>query len=75
MTSTTASSFNVDRRSWLNELALLYVFAGYTAGLFCITSPLWYLNAIGVLLIVHTLTWAAYFVTNLFTPRSFDSTS
>ena len=62
MTSTTASSFNVDRRSWLNELALLYVFAGYTAGLFCITSPLWYLNAIGVLLIVHTLTWAADFV-------------
>lgn len=57
-----AVALSFDRRNWLNAVALVYVFIGYAAGLLCLTSQLWYLNAIGVLLTVHTLTWAAYFV-------------
>ncbi|MEL6160852.1 MAG: fatty acid desaturase [Cyanobacteria bacterium J06627_32] len=47
---------------WLNAIALAYVLGGYVLGLVCIAVPAWPANILGVLLIAHTLVWAAYFV-------------
>ena len=47
---------------WLNAIALIYVLGGYALGIACIVSPAWPANLLGVLLLTHTLVWAAYFV-------------
>ena len=47
---------------WLNGLALSYVFGGYGLGLFCLIAQAVWLNILGVVLVTHTLVWAAYFV-------------
>lgn len=46
----------------LNAMALAYVTGGYGCSLFCISQPDWRINILGVLLLTHTLVWAAYFV-------------
>ncbi|MGD1863207.1 MAG: fatty acid desaturase family protein [Phormidesmis sp.] len=47
---------------WLNGLALTYVFGGYGLGVFCLGAQAIWLNVLGVVLVTHTLVWAAYFV-------------
>ncbi len=47
---------------WLNGLALSYVIGGYGLAIFCIAADAWWLNGLGVVLLTHTLLWAAYFV-------------
>ena len=46
----------------LNSLALAYVVVGYGGAIVCLTASAWLLNILGVLLLTHTLVWAAYFV-------------
>ena len=48
--------------NWLNGLALAYVFGGYGLGIFCLTAQAIWLYVLGVVLVTHTLVWAAYFV-------------
>lgn len=47
---------------WLNGLALGYVIIGYGCSIVCISHPFWLINSLGLLLLTHTLMWAAYFV-------------
>ena len=63
--STALSSRISQRRHWINGLALAYVFIGYGFSIVCISSQFWTANILGVLLLIHTLTWAAYFVHEL----------
>ncbi|MEO1619589.1 MAG: fatty acid desaturase [Cyanobacteria bacterium J06632_3] len=48
--------------NWLNSLALTYVFVGYGLGIVCLGAQTIWLNVLGVVLVTHTLVWAAYFV-------------
>lgn len=45
-----------------NTLALAVVALGYPASVLMLGLPLWWLNLAGVLLLVLTLTWSAYFI-------------
>jgi len=63
--SVTLSSKISQRRNWINGLALVYVVAGYSFSVVCISSQFWTVNILGVLLLIHTLMWAAYFVHEL----------
>jgi fatty acid desaturase len=47
---------------WPNTLALAFVLAGWPLGIALLGQPAWWLNAAGVLLVVVTLTWSAYFI-------------
>ena len=47
---------------WLNGFALAYVVIGYGCSIVCISASFWLTNILGVLLLTHTLVWAAYFV-------------
>ncbi len=47
---------------WPNTLALAFVLAGWPTGIALLGQPAWWLNAAGVLLVVVTLTWSAYFI-------------
>lgn len=47
---------------WLNGAALGYVIVGYCIAIVCISRPFGLINILGVLLLTHTLVWAAYFV-------------
>ncbi|MGB3494401.1 MAG: fatty acid desaturase [Elainellaceae cyanobacterium] len=51
-----------DRNLWINGAALAYTFGGYGVAIALLLSPSWLLNGLGVLLLTHTLMWAAYFV-------------
>ncbi len=65
MTPAIASGFNVyihGRTPWLNGLALTYVGVGYGFSLVCLSADAWPLNLLGVLLLMHTLIWAAYLI-------------
>jgi fatty acid desaturase len=50
---------------WVSGLALAYVLTGYIFAIVCISSAHFLMNAIGVVLLVQTLMWAAYFVHEL----------
>ncbi|YAF98990.1 MAG: fatty acid desaturase (plasmid) [Nodularia sp. CChRGM 3473] len=54
------------RNYWLNYLVIMYIFSGYGFSLFCITTDVWWLNLLGVCLLVHSLMWAAYFIHEFF---------
>ena len=45
-----------------NSLALATTVLGWPAGLWMLGQSVWWLNAIGVLLVALTLTWSAYFI-------------
>jgi fatty acid desaturase len=60
--STDLTTKLANRNHWLNGLALFYVLAGYLLGLVLICSPVWYINVVGTLLLIHTLMGAAYFI-------------
>ncbi|MBI4783435.1 MAG: fatty acid desaturase [Oscillatoriophycideae cyanobacterium NC_groundwater_1537_Pr4_S-0.65um_50_18] len=60
-------SFYINRRThWtsflINGVAIAYVVLGYGFALFCLTQPVGWINLAGVVLLIHTLVWAAYFV-------------
>ncbi|MEM9266369.1 MAG: fatty acid desaturase [Cyanobacteria bacterium P01_F01_bin.13] len=46
----------------VNGLALTYIVVGYGVSIGSITASSWLINILGVLLLTHTLVWAAYFV-------------
>ncbi len=46
----------------VNGLAIAYVIIGYGGSIACICHSGWWINILGVLLLTHTLVWAAYFV-------------
>ncbi|WP_013334622.1 fatty acid desaturase family protein [Gloeothece verrucosa] len=54
------------RNNWLNGIVIAYIFGGYGLSLFCITANNGWLNLLGVVLLTHTLTWAAFFVHEFF---------
>ncbi len=63
-------SFNLkseinQRNAWISRLALLYVLIGYVFAIGFISSSRLLINAIGVILLIHSLVWAAYFVHEL----------
>ncbi len=58
--------YNQHRDNWLNNIALAYIFGGYGLSLLLITTNIWWLNLLGVLLLAHTLTWAAFFAHEFF---------
>jgi fatty acid desaturase len=60
---------------WLNGIAIAYVFGCYGFSLFCITTNLWWLNLLGVVLLTHTLTWAALFLHEFFHYNIFSRSS
>lgn len=45
----------------INALALSYVVLGYGLSIICISTSTVWVNLMGVVLLTHTLTWAAYF--------------
>jgi fatty acid desaturase len=51
-----------DRNYEINGLALFYLLVGYLFGLTYICSEAWTANLLGILLLVHTLMLAAYFI-------------
>lgn len=60
-------SFYINHRThWksrlINGLAIAYVLLGYGFAVFCIAQPTGLVNLVGVVLLIHTLVWAAYFV-------------
>lgn len=64
-TTATSPNFNAyinHRNPWINDLALTYVLGGYGVSLVWISATAWLLNLLGVVLLVHTLLWAAYLV-------------
>lgn len=60
--SAALSSRISQRRKWINGLAVAYIFVGYGFSIVCISSQFWIANILGVLLLIHTFLWAAYFV-------------
>lgn len=54
-----------ERHHWLNGLALAYVVFGYGLSIILMSAQHWLANGLGVLLLIHTLMWAAYFVHEL----------
>ncbi|NJN88405.1 MAG: fatty acid desaturase [Leptolyngbyaceae cyanobacterium SL_7_1] len=58
--------FRISRRQqWVSGVVFCYCLIAYACSIFCISSKSWTLNAVGVLLLVHTLMWSAYFVHDL----------
>lgn len=55
-------NYTTDRNHWLNAAALAYIFGGYGLAIALLLSSFWLLNSLGVVLLIHTLMWAAYFV-------------
>jgi fatty acid desaturase len=45
-----------------NLLALAYTFVGWPVGVWLLTRPEWALNAVGTLLVAHTLVFSAYLI-------------
>ncbi len=66
MTTTTTfadhKNYTTDRNLFINSAALIYTFGGYGVAIALLLSPSWILNGLGVVLLTHTLVWAAYFV-------------
>ncbi|MEM8611706.1 MAG: fatty acid desaturase [Cyanobacteria bacterium P01_H01_bin.105] len=63
--SLVSKAFNeqiIERNHRLNGVALAYVVIGYGCSIVWISHPFWLTNLLGVLLLTHTLVWAAYFV-------------
>ncbi|HHP7244564.1 MAG TPA: fatty acid desaturase [Elainellaceae cyanobacterium] len=58
-------SSKIHQRTWISEASLLYVVMGYAVSIICISNDQLLVNALGVVLLIHTLTWAAYFVHEL----------
>ncbi|MHB1692198.1 MAG: fatty acid desaturase family protein [Thiomonas sp.] len=54
--------FRYDDSAAPNALALGYTVLGYIAGLALLLADAWWLNAMGVLLLAHALTYSAYFL-------------
>ncbi len=54
--------FRYDDGAVPNILALGYMAAGYLAGVGLLVAQAWWLNALGVLLLAHALTYSAYFL-------------
>lgn len=63
------------RNYWLNSMIIAYVLVGYGLSLFCITAVNWWLNLFGVVLLAHSLTWAAFFLHELFHNNIFSRSS
>ncbi|NEP37290.1 MULTISPECIES: fatty acid desaturase [unclassified Moorena] len=61
------------RNHWISYVAIAYVLVGYGLSLFCITTNIWWLNLLGVLLLIHNLTWAALFLHEFFHHNIFSS--
>ena len=57
-----AALFRHDDGVWPNTAALAFTLLGWPAGIALLGQPAWWLNAIGVALVVLTLTWSAYFI-------------
>ncbi|MGJ3248281.1 MAG: fatty acid desaturase [Elainellaceae cyanobacterium] len=55
----------VNQRGWISGISLLYVLIGYCFSIVCISTSRWGVNAVGFVLLVHTLMWAAFFVHEL----------
>jgi fatty acid desaturase len=53
------------RNPWMSGLTLLYILIGYAVALLGISSSNGLINGLGVLLLIHTLLWAAYLVHEL----------
>jgi fatty acid desaturase len=49
-------------RSWLTLIAVCYTLGGWAAGVGMLTLPTPGLNALGVLLVAHTLAYSAYLI-------------
>ncbi|WP_083885631.1 fatty acid desaturase [Synechococcus sp. PCC 7336] len=58
--------------SWVNGIAIVYLLGAYTFSIFGISSDIWWLNLIGVIALVHSLMWAAYFAHELFHDNIFS---
>ena len=54
--------FRNQQGAWLNVAALSYTLAGYAVGVGLLAASHWTLNVVGVLLVGHTLVYAAYFI-------------
>lgn len=63
------------RNYWLNGVAIAYIFGGYVFSIFWITTNIWWLNLLGVALLTHTLTWAAFFLHEFFHHNIFSRSS
>ncbi len=62
-TSSSASDLSAylrQRNPWLNALAMVYILGGYSAGIALLFASPWWLNALGVVLLTHSLIIAAY---------------
>ena len=62
-----------DRNTWINGAAIAYTLLGYGVSLVCITQPAWWLNLFGILLLIHSLIWAAYLIHELIHNNIFRS--
>lgn len=57
------ASFYINHRNhWISAAAIAYVFIGYGVGIAALMAASGWLNLVGLLLVIHTLMWAAYFV-------------
>ncbi|MBE9054190.1 fatty acid desaturase [Nostocales cyanobacterium LEGE 11386] len=63
------------RNYWLNSAIIAYILVGYVLSLFCITGVSWWLNLLGVILLTHSLTWAAFLIHELFHQNIFSRSS
>lgn len=63
------------RNYWLNSAIIAYILVGYALSLFCITGVNWWLNLLGVVLLAHSLTSAAFFIHELFHQNIFSRSS
>ena len=63
------------RNYWLNSVIIGYVLVGYGLSLVCITAVNGWLNLLGVILLTHSLTWAAFLVHELFHQNIFSRSS
>jgi len=49
-------------REWPNLLVMAYTMLGWPAGIWMLTLPSGWMNAVGVLLVAHTLVYSAYLI-------------
>jgi fatty acid desaturase len=63
------------RNYWLNSAIIAYILVSYGLSLLCITQVSWWLNLLGVILLAHSLTWAAFFLHELFHQNIFSRSS
>lgn len=57
-----SGSFRWAARHWPSLLVITYTLAGWPAGIWMLTRPEFYLNALGVLLTAHALVYSAYLI-------------